>query len=244
MLKHKKGFELSEAVTLISAGVIILVTLSIFWPWLSSSNKDSDTKSLPNFEKNLVPEIKTLLKSDKKMDYTQTEFSIATDKSIIGYNKFWSSSENLELLGRKMEKPKECKDNACLCFLVGVPSSQGTSECAIFDKVSYFLKDNDAELDDGYGNPLESEHVRRIYSVTPSLSAPGTKILLFPEVFINTEYRLLVLNGVSFDKDKTLYIEKYQNSRGEIIIYIAPVNDNTRAKINERRAYINSMNNK
>lgn len=243
MFKHKKGFELSEAVTLILAGVIILVTVSIFWPFINPSSKDSDTKSLPNFEKNLVPKIKTLLKSDNKMDYTQTEFSIGVGKSVIGYNKIWSSSENLELLGRKMEKPAECKDKACLCYIVASPSTD-KSECMIFDKVTYLLKDNDAELDDGYGNPLEEEQVRRIYSVTPSLSAPGTKITPFPDVFRNTEYRLLVLNGASFNKDKILYIEKYQNSRGETIIYIAPVNDNTRAKINERRAYINGMNNK
>jgi len=242
MLKHKKGIGLDEAVTLALAGVIILVTVAVFWPWLFPS-KDSDVKSLPNFEKNLAPTIKSLQNSEKKMDYDQIEYFVGVSRHITGFNKAWDS-KNLELLGRIIEKPVECKDKACLCYFVESPSSKDKSECINFDKVAYFLKDADKDLDDGYGNPLREEQVRGIYSVTPTLSAPGTKISSFPEVFTKTQYKLLVLNGASFNKDKTLYIEKYQNSKGELVIYVAPVNDNTREKINQRRAYINGLNNK
>ena len=64
-----------------------------------------------------------------------------------------------------------------------------------------------------------------------------------PEAFTKEQYRYFLLDGVSLtQKSQLIYIEKYQNANGEVIIYLAPVNDATRDKISQRKAYIDSAN--
>ena len=247
MLHNKRAFTLEEAIKLTIASVLIVVTLVILKPFLFPSH-NPDKKSLPDFEENLVPKITKLAESDKKLDKDQINYFLGAEKSIIGFNKIWDSARNLQIIGLKVDKPSSCNDKACLCFferkdlLAGKP----LKPCTKFDKVSYFLLDTDGALDDGYGNPITTEQARMLYRTIPTISAPDTKTSPLPEAFTETEYKYLRLRGMPYAryeniKDVTIYIEKYENARGEIIIYLAPINEDTKEKIAQRKQYIDSI---
>ncbi|MBI2658668.1 hypothetical protein HYX05_01015 [Candidatus Woesearchaeota archaeon] len=227
MFRNKKAFTLQEAITLALVAVILVSTVAIVYKIYSSFTSERDDGSLANFEDGLIPKVQELLKSDKKLDYTQINYFIGA-AAIVGYNKAWDSQQNLQIIGLKIEKPNSCSDKACLCFFKqsSVLSGNPYKPCIKFDKVAYFLKDSDAAV--AYST---ERAVQNIFYDS-----------LVPDTF-KTEYKYMLLDGSNLkQKSQAIYIEKYQNANGEFTFYFAPVNDATRDKINKRKAYIDSVN--
>ncbi len=233
MLKNKKAFILKEAIYLGFAAVLLLFGVYIvYYKIYPAFFGETDDGSLANFEDDLVPKIQYLLKNDNKLDYTQINYFIGA-AAVVGYNKVWDSQENLNIVGLKIEKPSSCGDKACLCFYKGGEGifSNPYKPCTKFDKVAYFLKDTDPAV---------------AYSTEKEV-VPDSILYKFPLLYLipQEKYKYLVLTGsTSKTKSQVIYIEKYENTNGEIIIYLAPFNDAIRDKISKRKAYIDNLNNK
>ncbi|MAG91443.1 hypothetical protein CMO83_02105 [Candidatus Woesearchaeota archaeon] len=228
MFKNKRAFTLEETVTLILVAIILVFSAKFLYPFFAPSEV-KDIKSLPDFEDNLLPAIDRLLSSDNELDYEKVKIFLGSDKNIVGYNKNWDPNRRLELTGLDTVKPRSCADKACLCFYKGniLRGNPPFKPCENYGKVTFFLKD--PSFGSASGNTL---YGNSIY--------PDT----LPNFIVNDEYKLLILSGGLFrDKDKTIYIEKYEDEEG-IVIYFAPVNDATREKINTRTSYIDRTNRK
>ena len=237
MFKNKKAFILKEAIYLGFAAVLLIFGfLIVYYKIYPAFFGETDDGSLANFEDDLVPKIQELLKNDNKLDYTQINYFIGA-AAVIGYNKVWDSQENLNIVGLRIEKPSSCGDKACLCFFKGDSllgeNPKPYKPCTKFDKVAYFLKDKDDAV--AYTLGGRESTVSNHFFYNPSLSS----------VFTNEQYKYFLLGGSSLkSKGKVIYIEKYENPTGEVIFYLAPINDATKDKISKRKAYIDNLNNK
>ena len=232
MLKNKKAFTLEDAVRLAFVAGILLFTAFIAYRIWSAFTIESDDGSLSNFENILVPKIQELLNNNKKIDYVKTPVNYFIGAAaVVGYNKAWDSERDKDVVGLKLEKPISCSDKACLCFFKqgSVLSGKPYKPCTKLDKVAYILKDKDAAI---------------TYSTERTIPNNFYDFSL-PNTFSKDQYKYFLLDGTNLrQKSQPLHIEKYQNSNGEVIVFVAPINDATRGKINERKAYIDSVNNK
>ncbi len=228
MLKNKKAFLLKEAIVLGFTAVLLIFGTLIAYKIYLGFTGEQDDGSISNFDR-LNSKVQELSQNDNKMDYTEINYFIGA-AAVVGYNKVWDSQQNLYILHLKLEKPGSCADKACLCFFKGdsALSSNPYKPCTKFDKTTYFLKDMDKSISGG-----ESAAAGSFYS--PQL----------PDVFTKEGYTYLLLSGSALkSKSQAIYIEKYTNPIGEVIFYLAPVNDATREKISKRKAYIDSLNSK
>lgn len=232
MFKNKKGLTLEEGITF--ALVVFIILFAVF-PFVdnlyAAMMSETDDGSIVNFEKRLAPAVQSLLTNSDKLAYTQINYFLGAGNAVIGYNKIWNSEENLNIIGLKLEKPASCGDKACLCFFKqskkGAPlSGDPYKPCIKLDKVKYFLKDKDNTV--AYETEL---------SVIPGDSFYNS------DTFNKEVYKYLLLSGNTF-KSQAIYIEKYENSAGEIILYLAPINGATKDRISKRIEYIDSIKNK
>jgi|GEM_PF-6171546 hypothetical protein len=231
MLRNKKAFTLEEAIKLAFVAIILLFTVIIAYRIWSAFTTDRDDGSLRNFEGTLAPKIQELLKSDRKIDYIKTPVNYFIGAAaVVGYNREWDSERDKYVIGLKLEKPASCSDKACLCFFKQDSGLSGKpyKPCIKLDKVAYILKD-----------PDESIKYKTANDEAVANSFYGSSM---PEAFTK-EYRYFLIDGASLaQKSQPLYIEKYQKPNGDVIIFVAPINDATRDNINKRKAYIDSAN--
>ena len=230
MLKSKKAFTLEEAVKL---GLAAFVFLFIFFAadkLYAAVTAEKDDGSSANFDK-LAFKFQELVNNNKKLDYAEINYFLGNERAVVGYNELWDAEKNLEVLHLKIEKPGFCGDRACLCFFKGnsVLSAKPQKPCVKFDKVSYIIKDKDAAI----AYSTESTVPSDIFYKPP-----------MPEAFTKDEYKYMLLDGSTLNvKSQVLYIEKYENELGQIVIYVAPVNDATKDRLKQRKEYIDKTTN-
>ena len=227
MFKNKKSFTLEEAIVFAFAGVIFLATLFIGKELYASVTSEKDDGSIANFQSRLVPKIVEMHNNNKKFDYAQIDYFLGADKAVVGFNKNWNKEIDIAI-----DKPNECSSKACLCIFNrdNIQTGKPQKPCVKFDKVAYFLKDTD-----------ESVKVSTEKSVAGNLFYGASSGPLFSQ----SNYRYMILYGNTLkSKTQAFYLEKYQNSNGDVVFYFAPVNEATKEKIAKRKRYIDSVNNK
>lgn len=225
MFKNKKGFTLEEAVKLAFVAFIFLFTLFLATKLYAAVFAEKDDGSSANFDR-IASKMQELLNNNRKLDYAEINYYLGDGRAVAGYNKAWNAETNLPIVGLKIEKPGFCGDKACLCFFKGdsVLSGKPNKPCIKFDKVTYIIKDKDSAI---------------AYSTERTVNGDSFYKPPVSDLFTKDEYKYFLIDGSSLSlKNQVIYIEKYENQLGELIIYIAPVNDITRDKIKQRKQYI------
>lgn len=230
MLKSKKGlWSLEEFIKIGLVAFIFFFTLLFATKLHAAVFGDKDDGSSANFDR-IASKMQELLNNNRKLDYSEINYYLGDGRAVVGYNKAWNSETNLPIIGLKIEKPGFCGDKSCLCFFKGdsVLSGKPNKPCIKFDKVTYLIKDKDAAI---------------AYSTERTVNANIFYRQPMSDAFTKDEYKYLLIDGAYLKaKDQVIYIEKYENQLGEVIFYIAPVNDATRDKIKQRKQYIDNEN--
>lgn len=230
MIKNKKGFTIEEAVKLAFVAFIFILTFLFAGKIYAAVFGEKDDDSSANFDR-LASKIQELSNNGRKLDYAEINYFLGAERAVAGYNKVWSAEANAPIIGMKIEKPGFCGDRACLCLYKGLDlNTKPKKPCIKFEKVAYFLKDKD--ISTIFGISGTEQTVSGFYK--PPM----------PELFTKEEYKYLMISGTfSLNKNQVvLYIEKYQNDLGEVVFYIAQINDATRDKIKQRKQHIDKEN--